>query len=223
MSQETIDKVKADLRAAFQKAIADEGLSATDALDVMTALLIEAIDAKAAAMSTSGLALPDKAPELWGKPHRAQGKPGHVHPKSLCDLDRKELYACKPAQARPAALYRPRRLAAPSPRGRLFLAAIEFNARDRPCHAAGPPRQNEAGSRIHFRISRATRTPKPFLNQLIRTDPLACSRLPAMVAMLSRISRSALVSCTAARRASALNMRSASRIVRPSVVNITTP
>jgi hypothetical protein len=63
MSQETIEQITADVRAAFQKAIAAEDLSPADAVHVLSSLLVEALDA--AIHGEAACALPDTAPELW--------------------------------------------------------------------------------------------------------------------------------------------------------------
>ena len=63
MSQETIDQVTADIRAAFQKAIAAEDLSPADAVHVLSSLLVEALDATI--HGEAAFTLPDTAPELW--------------------------------------------------------------------------------------------------------------------------------------------------------------
>lgn len=63
MSQETIDQVTADVRAAFQKAIAAEDLSPADAVHILSSLLAEALDA--AIHGEAAFTLPDTAPELW--------------------------------------------------------------------------------------------------------------------------------------------------------------
>lgn len=63
MSKETIDQITADVRAAFQRAIAAEDLSPADAVHILSSLLTEVLDA--AIHGEAASTLPDTAPELW--------------------------------------------------------------------------------------------------------------------------------------------------------------
>ncbi|MCC7250445.1 hypothetical protein [Hyphomicrobium sp.] len=64
MSQETTAQIKAALRAAFEKAMADQNLSPVDAVDLLSSLLLETIDT-VAGRPACAKPLPDTAPELW--------------------------------------------------------------------------------------------------------------------------------------------------------------